>query len=68
MYRENGAATDGLARVNSSNVINVDYQLLLRTSVTVTGALLASLGGCSITGMSVELNVSIIESGSQGTI
>ena len=67
MYRESGAATVFLARVNGNNVTNVDYQPLLRTSITVTGALLASLGGCSITGMSLGLNVSIMESGSQGT-
>ena len=69
-YRENGATTDSLDRVNSTtvNVTNVDYQPLLRTSVTVTGALLASLGGCSITEMSLGLNVSItVESGNQGT-
>ena len=51
---------------SNNNIANVDYQPLLRTSVTVTGALLASLGGCSITGMSLELNVSIVESESQG--
>ena len=45
---------------------NVNYQSLLSTSVTVTGALLASLGGCSVRGMLLELNVSILESGSPG--
>ena len=59
-------ATDILAQVNSSNAADVDYQPLLRASITVTGALLASLGECSISGMSLGLIISIIESGSKG--
>ena len=65
-HRESGVVTDLLVRVNSSNVTDINYQPLLRTSVTVTGALLVSLGGCSVSGMSLRLNVSIIESGSKG--
>ena len=69
-HRQSGATADSLARVNSTttNITNLNYQQLLGTSVTVTGALLASLGGCSITGMTLGLNVSIMESGSQGTV
>ena len=65
--RQNGATTNSLARVNSRNVTNADYQPLLNTSVTVIGALLASLGGCTVLGMSLGLNVSIMEPGSRGT-
>ena len=66
--RQNGATTNSLARVNSSNVTNADYQPLLMTSITVTGALLASLGGCTVLEMSLGLNVSIMEPGSRGTV
>ena len=66
-HRKSGAITNSLIRVNSSNVSNLDYQPLLMTSVTVTGALLASLGGCSVSGMPMRLNVSIVEPGSKGT-
>ena len=65
--RKSGATTNSLVRVNSSNVTNLDYQPLLMTSITVTGALLASLGGCSVSGMSMRLNVSIVEPGIKGT-
>ena len=67
--RQSGAITDALARVNAAtNVTNLNYQPLLGTSVTVTGALLASLGGCSIRGMTLGLNISIVVSGSQGSV
>ena len=65
-HRESGVVTNLLARVNSSNITDVNYQLLLSTPITVTGALLAGLGGCSVSGMSLRLNVSIIESESKG--
>ena len=67
--RESGATTDVLARVNGSttNITDVNYQPQLQASVTVTGGFLASLGGCSIRGMSLGLDISILESRSQGT-
>ena len=66
MYRESGAIAADLAKVNESDITKVDYQPLLGTSVTVTGALLASLGNCSIAGMSLGLTVTFTESDSQG--
>jgi hypothetical protein len=59
-------AIELLARVNNRNVTDIGYQALLRTSITVNGALLVSLQGCSVSGMSLGLNISIIESKSEG--
>ena len=53
---------------STTNIAGINYQPQLRASVTVTGAFLASLGGCSIRGMSLGLNISILESRSQGTM
>ena len=66
MYRESGVAIDLLAIVNNGNITNIGYQALLRTSITVTGALLVSLGRCSVSGISIGLNISIIGSESAG--
>ena len=66
MYRESGVAIDFLARLNNGNVTDIGYQALLRTSITVTDALLVSLGHCSVSGMTMRLNISIIESESEG--
>ena len=58
--------TESLARVNGSNFNIPGYHPLLSTPVTVTGALLVSPGSCSIAGMSLQLNVSFVESQSAG--
>ena len=70
IYRESGATTDVLARVNNNttNITGVNYQPQLWAPITVTGAFLASLGGCFIRGMSLGLDISILESRSQGTM
>ena len=69
-YRESQEVADSIVHVDSINGNNLpsdaDYQPLLTTSVTMAGALLVSLGGCSLGGMSLNLSVSMIETDRTG--